>query len=399
LPSFLLTIDVEDWFQVENLRPWIPFSTWDSRELRVEANVHKLLDLFDGVKLESGNEKFKARSSNLEGRNSFAPSFDSMDSTDSKDPKDSIDSNPPPITIKVRGTFFVLGWIAKRLPHLVREIAKRGHEVASHGQSHRMCNGLAESDLYNELGDSKHLLEDITGTEVAGFRAPNFSVDDRVLSALQKSGYRYDSSYNNFSLHGRYGQIRLNGNRCGIAHELSSDFFELPISNLPFLSVPMLGAFSFRQFRSGFATSDYARGQGAGRFESAAYTAVCEHCERPATPPSGVRRGYETTYRHFPLPWGGGAYFRLMPLSIFAMGVRFILRKEGAYIFYMHPWEIDFGQPKVKQASPGSRFKHYKNIATTEAKLKRLIGRFADCRFVACKDYVNDGARLTVQGK
>jgi polysaccharide deacetylase family protein (PEP-CTERM system associated) len=240
----------------------------------------------------------------------------------------------------------VLGWIAKRLPHLVREIATRGHEVASHGSSHRMCNGLPDSELRSELSGSKHLLEDIIGTEVAGFRAPNFSVDDRVLSVLQETGYRYDSSYNNFSLHGRYGKISLNGNRCGIAHKLTDDFFELPPSNLPFLLVPILGTFNFRQFR------------------------------------------------HFPLPWGGGAYFRFMPLLIFTMGVRSILNSTGAYIFYMHPWEIDPGQPKVKQASPASRFKHYKNIATTEAKLKKLIGSFADCRFVACRNYIEENACL-----
>jgi polysaccharide deacetylase family protein (PEP-CTERM system associated) len=247
---------------------------------------------------------------------------------------------------KVRCTFFTLGWIAKRLPHLVREIATRGHEVASHGQSHRMCNGLADSDLRSELGDSKHLLEDITGTEVAGFRAPNFSIDDRVLSILQESGYRYDSSYNNFSLHGRYGKISLNGNRAGIAHKLSNDFFELPISNLPLFAFPILG--------------------------------ILAH------------------YRHFVIPFGGGAYFRLMPLSMFTMGVRSILKKEAAYVFYMHPWEIDAGQPKVEQASRFSRFKHYKNIETTEAKLETLIESFADCRFAACKDYVTDGARKRV---
>jgi polysaccharide deacetylase family protein (PEP-CTERM system associated) len=333
LSSFLLTIDVEDWFQVENLRPWMPFSTWDSRELRVEANVHKLLDLFDGVKPDAGN-------SNLEARDSLAPPLDSTDPTD---------STQPSAVKKVRCTFFILGWIAKRLPHLVREIATRGHEVASHGQSHRMCNGLADSDLRSELGDSKHLLEDITGTEVAGFRAPNFSIDDRVLSILQESGYRYDSSYNNFSLHGRYGKISLNGNRAGIAHKLSNDFFELPISNLPLFSFPILG-----------------------------------------------NLGILAHYRHFVIPFGGGAYFRLMPLTMFIMGVRSILKKEAAYVFYMHPWEIDAGQPKVEQASRFSRFKHYKNIETTEAKLEMLIESFADCRFAACKDYVTDGARKRV---
>jgi polysaccharide deacetylase family protein (PEP-CTERM system associated) len=337
MPSFLLTIDVEDWFQVENLRPWMPFSTWDSRELRVEANVHKLLDLFDGVKPDAGSRKSEARSSKLERSNSPAPSLDPTDSTQ------------PSAVKKVRCTFFTLGWIAKRLPHIVREIATRGHEVASHGQSHRMCNGLADSDLRSELGDSKHLLEDITGTEVAGFRAPNFSIDDRVLSLLQESGYRYDSSYNNFSLHGRYGKISLNGNRAGIAHKLSNDFFELPISNLPLFVFPILG-----------------------------------------------NLGILAHYRHFVIPFGGGAYFRLMPLSMFTMGVRSILKKEAAYVFYMHPWEIDAGQPNVEQASLFSRFKHYTNIETTEAKLEMLIESFADCRFAACKDYVNDGARKGV---
>jgi len=330
LPSFLLTIDVEDWFQVENLRPWMPFSTWDSRELRVEANVHKLLDLFDGVKLN-------------------APNPGCINPENPVNPVGKFSSFVPrskPTNRSPCATFFVLGWIAKRLPHLVREIATRGHEVASHGQSHRMCNGLADSDLRSELGDSKHLLEDITGTEVAGFRAPNFSIDDRVLSILQESGYRYDSSYNNFSLHGRYGKISLNGNRAGIAHKLSNDFFELPISNLPLFAFPILG-----------------------------------------------NLGILAHYRHFVIPFGGGAYFRLMPLTMFTMGVRSILKKEAAYVFYMHPWEIDAGQPKVEQASLFSRFKHYKNIETTEAKLEMLIESFAGCRFAACKDYVTDGAR------
>jgi peptidoglycan-N-acetylglucosamine deacetylase len=348
LPSFLLTIDVEDWFQVENLRPWIPFSTWDSRELRVEANVHKLLDLFDDAKLDDGSWKLEARSSNLEGRNSFAPSFDSMDSTDSKDPKDSIDPTdptPPPTTKKVRCTFFILGWIAKRLPHLVREIATRGHEVASHGSSHRMCNGLPDSELRSELSGSKHLLEDIIGTQVAGFRAPNFSIDDRVLSVLQEVGYRYDSSYNNFSLHGRYGKISLNGNRCGIAHKLPSDFFELPISNLPLFSFPTLR-----------------------------------------------NLGNLAHLKHLFLPWGGGAYFRLMPLTVFRQGVKSILSRDHAYLFYMHPWEVDPGQPRVGAANLGRRFRHYTNLDNAMQKLKDFTRDFDFCRFLSCRGYLDSQA-------
>jgi polysaccharide deacetylase family protein (PEP-CTERM system associated) len=353
MPSFLLTIDVEDWFQVENLRPWMPFSTWDSRDLRVEANVHKLLDLFDGVKLNASNPECINPENPVNPVGKYLGPARSADSTDAVVPPTS--NTQPSAVKKVRCTFFTLGWIAKRLPHLVREIAARGHEVASHGSSHQMCSGLAESDLRSELAGSKQLLEDITGAEVAGFRAPNFSIDDRVLTVLQESGYRYDSSYNNFSLHGRYGKINLDGNRVGIAHRIADDFIEIPVSNLSFRN-PL----SFQLSAS-----------------------------------SGKRNGEHG----FVLPWGGGAYFRLMPLSMFTMGVRSILKKEGAYIFYMHPWEIDPGQPRVGQASLFSRFKHYKNIETTEAKLKMMIERFADYRFVACKNYINDDARLTVQGK
>jgi peptidoglycan-N-acetylglucosamine deacetylase len=342
LPSFLLTIDVEDWFQVENFRHWIPFSTWDSRELRVEANVNRLLDLFDSFKLpkfqaEDGRapcsvhpEPSPLKDNPVNPAGKFSGSAPRSNPTNSTNPKS-------PTNRSLRATFFVLGWIAKRLPHLVRKIATRGHEVASHGFNHQMCNRLSEEELINDLTDSKRLLEDITGTEVAGFRAPNFSVDDCVLSVLQEVGYGYDSSYNNFTLHGRYGKISSNGNRAGIVHRIADNFFELPISNLPFFSFPTLG--------------------------------TC-------------------TVRHFPLPWGGGAYFRLMPLSLFTTGVRSILKKKGAYAFYMHPWEIDLKQPRFQQASLSSKLKHYTNLSTMHAKLRRLIGEFAYCRFLTCKDYI-----------
>jgi polysaccharide deacetylase family protein (PEP-CTERM system associated) len=254
-----------------------------------------------------------------------------------------VDRAPSP---SIRCTFFILGWLAERLPGLVREIAGRGHEVASHGSSHRLCRPLSDAELRAELGDSKRLLEDITGAEAAGFRAPNFSVDDRVLALIQEAGYRYDSSYNSFGLHGRYGKISLNGQpRAGVAYELSDNFFELPVSNLPLSSISTLGILGtlahFRQFN------------------------------------------------HFPLPWSGGAYFRLLPLGLFQAGVRSILEADGAYLFYMHPWEVDPGQPRVRKAGPAARFKHYTHLKKTEGKLRKLIQRFGDCRFTTCREYLN----------
>jgi hypothetical protein len=228
---FLITLDVEDWFQVENLRPWNPYSVWDRRELRVEANVNRLLDLFDSFKLPSPPAS--------RPRCCFQP-----DPVDPVNPvRSSLDHAP--CTVRrgpfISATFFVLGWLAERLPGLVREIAARGHEVASHGRSHRLCRPLADAELRAELGGSKRLLEDITGAEAAGFRAPNFSVDDRVLALIREAGYRYDSSYNSFSLHGRYGRISLNGGRMGLARRVADDFFELPVSNLPLSYLSTLG--------------------------------------------------------------------------------------------------------------------------------------------------------------
>jgi polysaccharide deacetylase family protein (PEP-CTERM system associated) len=230
-------------------------------------------------------------------------------------------------TKKVRTTFFVLGWIAERLPHLVREIHSRGHEIASHGYSHNLCNQQSHADLNHELIDSKKMLEDITGSRVLGFRAPNFSIDDDTLKIVEDCGYLYDSSYNSFGLHSRYGQITLNGHcKKGIAHKISENFFELPISNL----------------------------------------ILMDHT--------------------FPL--GGGGYFRLIPFSIFKVGVNSILKKDSAYLFYAHPWEIDPNQPKVTKASLNYRFRHYTNLQKTRSKLTSLLESFQFCSFMNCSEYL-----------
>jgi polysaccharide deacetylase family protein (PEP-CTERM system associated) len=177
---FLLTIDVEDWFQVENFKKYIPFSSWSSYELRVEKNTHRILDLLD-----SASFKFQVSS------------------------------------LKISATFFVLGWLAERLPHLVREIHSRGHEVASHGYCHNLCNEQSHEDLKADLCDSKSLLEDIIGNQVYGYRAPSFAINNDILKIIEDCGYLYDSSYNSFSMHGRYGQVSLSRNgTTGIAFRI-----------------------------------------------------------------------------------------------------------------------------------------------------------------------------------
>jgi len=293
--TILITIDVEDWFQVENFKKYIPFSTWSSYEFRVEKNTHRLLDLFDSF-------------------------------------------NPQPAALKrhahkVRCTFFILGWLAERLPHLVREIQARGHEVASHGFDHNLCTEESNHRLKQDLLDSKKLLEDIISAPVTGFRAPSFSIRNDILKVIEGCGYLYDSSFNSFAMHDRYGKLLLNSDtKKGISYQFSKNFFEVPISNLG-LQNPFSGSFT--------------------------------------------------------LPWGGGAYFRLIPFSIFKRGVNNILKKENAYLFYMHPWEIDPDQPRVHKASSSCKFRHYINLKKTFLKLTRFIEHFGQCRFVSCRQYLD----------
>ncbi|MCF8063128.1 MAG: DUF3473 domain-containing protein [Deltaproteobacteria bacterium] len=292
-PSILLTIDVEDWFQVENFKSCIPYTAWSSCELRVERNTHGLLDLLDSVEV--------------------AP------------------SGPTPVPGTPKATFFVLSWIAERLPGLVREICARGHEVGSHGCTHELCSLQSPEGLWDELTRSKKTLEDISGTPISGFRAPSFSISERILERVRDAGYRYDSSYNSFNLHGRYGRLghRKRSNGRGDLMEPVEGLYELPISN--------------------------------------------------------VHLGRST------VPWGGGAYFRLIPERLFRSGVRFILRSENAYVMYLHPWEIDPDQPRVKQASPTRRFRHYSNLGKTRSRIAGLITSFSHLSFLSCSDYINAG--------
>ncbi|HEX4629253.1 MAG TPA: polysaccharide deacetylase family protein [Gemmatimonadales bacterium] len=155
--THVLSIDVEDWFQVENYAQAIPREQWPRCELRVADNVRRLLDLLGAA--------------------------------------------------DVRATFFVLGWLAARLPDLVRDIALAGHEIASHGWSHAPIWTLSERAFFDEVSRSRALLEDLSGQPVIGYRAPTFSVTRPTRWALQllrRAGYRYDSSI--FPVrHDRYG--------------------------------------------------------------------------------------------------------------------------------------------------------------------------------------------------
>jgi polysaccharide deacetylase family protein (PEP-CTERM system associated) len=221
----------------------------------------------------------------------------------------------------------VLGWIAEKVPGLVREIHARGHEIASHGYFHKLAGMHAPNELKRDLSDSKKFLEDLTGFPVNGYRALSFSVNPQVLELVEECGYTYDSSLNSFSVNPRYGSLNLSKrHRKGIAYRVTGNLHELPISNARIFG-----------------------------------------CAMPA---------------------GGGAYFRLIPFPLFLWMARSLVKSEGAYLFYMHPWELDPGQPRVQGVSPFSMLRHYSNLHKTMAMLSRLVECLRGCVLIGCERYL-----------
>jgi polysaccharide deacetylase family protein (PEP-CTERM system associated) len=272
-----LTVDVEDYFHVSAFSDSINRSDWNDHTLRVERNTHRLLDLFD----EHG----------------------------------------------ARATFFVLGWVAKRVNSLVREIASRGHEVACHGYSHQLVYEQSPELFREETLRSKTLLEDIVQLPVRGYRAASYSITARSLWALDilaEAGFEYDSSI--FPVrHDRYGMPDAPRFPYQLTTPNGQLLVEFPLSTASFL-------------------------------------------------------GYR-------LPMAGGGYFRLYPYPLTRAGLRQINNKAGKpFIFYLHPWEIDIDQPRIT-ASWLSRFRHYNNLGKCEARLHKLMSEF---QFTTSRDVLRD---------
>ncbi|HLQ22511.1 MAG TPA: XrtA system polysaccharide deacetylase [Gemmatimonadales bacterium] len=200
----VLTFDIEEWFQVENLRAVFPRASWEDRPRRVVQSTRAVLDL-----LESHG---------------------------------------------VRATFFVLGWVAERNPGLVRDIVAGRHEVACHGYGHVLPMQLTEREFRDDVTRGRQALEDITGAPVVGYRAPSFSISERHLAILAEYGFRYDSSFHPFSLHRRYGRLAQLGARLrpGI-HRTEDGLIELalPVERFGAASFPVSGGGYFRVLPAG----------------------------------------------------------------------------------------------------------------------------------------------------
>lgn len=190
-----LSIDVEDWFNVRNMRDFVHESEWDSQELRVNIGIKYILH-------------------ELEIRN-------------------------------IKATFFILGWIAERCPGLVKEISQKGHEICSHGYAHTPIDLLDKNSFELDLNKSIDVLESISGKVIKGFRAPSFSITKETFWAfkiLKKCGIEYDSSV--FSIaHPDYGIKDFTTKITQI-----DSIIEVPLSkgNLYGFKIPVCGGGYFR---------------------------------------------------------------------------------------------------------------------------------------------------------
>jgi polysaccharide deacetylase family protein (PEP-CTERM system associated) len=218
---------------------------------------------------------------------------------------------------RVHGTFFVLGWVAERSPAMVRRIAAQGHEIACHGFAHQLVYRQSESEFRAETLRAKSFLEDLIGEPVLGYRAASFSVTPASLWALDvliDLGFRYDSSV--FPIHHDiYGLPGANPEPNHLSAPSGRTLIEFPMSTAKFLGVPV--------------------------------------------------------------PVSGGGYFRILPYWLTRAGLRQINeRLARPFTFYVHPWELDPQQPRIR-VGWFSRFRHYTNLTRCEARLRRLLGEFA----------------------
>lgn len=258
-----LSVDVEDWFQVGAFERTISRSDWDTLPCRVEANTDAVLAMF----AEQG----------------------------------------------VHGTFFTLGWVAKRFPALIQRIVAGGHEVASHGWDHVRVFTMTPEQFADDLVRTRKTLEDASGGAVTGYRAPSFSFDARTPWAhavLADAGYAYSSSVAPV-VHDHYGWPG------------TPRFAYRPVEGSALVELPVTTA------------------RLAGRTLAA----------------------------------GGGGFFRLLPYAFSRWAVSQVNRAGEPAIFYFHPWEIDCNQPRVKSAPLRSRLRHYTNIHAMAPKLRRFLSQ------------------------
>ena len=263
MPTCVFSVDVEDWFHILDVPSTPAMSEWNQLPSRVEKNFTRLLDIFSEH--------------------------------------------------QVQVTCFFLAWVGLRFPHLVKEAAARGHEIASHGYGHRLVYQQSRDEFYDDVHRARLLLEDIAGGPVVGYRAPGFSTTEDTpwfFEALSEAGYQYDSSV--FPAPRGHGGMR-DGRREPHHVGQGSGLVELPITVAEFMGKPMC--------------------------------------------------------------FFGGGYLRLFPYWLIKSKAREVLSEGRPVVFYIHPREIDPAHPRLPM-SASRRFKTYINLEGTEAKVRHVLRDF-----------------------
>jgi polysaccharide deacetylase family protein (PEP-CTERM system associated) len=261
----VLTVDVEEYFQVEAFSKYIEKKDWENYPFRVDEPTVRLLDILDSY--------------------------------------------------RVKGTFFVLGWLAERNPDLVKKIFDAGHEIASHGYEHTMVTKMTPEGFRKDIRKSKQILENIMKSSVQGYRAPTFSIVEKTSWAydiLLDEGFHYSSSVFP-TRHDRYGWPKFGFHPRIMARNGKDVLWEIP------MSVGMIGPFR--------------------------------------------------------IPFGGGGYLRAYPLFLSKILVNNIVKRKQPLMVYVHPWELDEQLPRVS-APFFTRLRHYHGIYNMKNKMKYLLSEF-----------------------
>ncbi|HET9364059.1 MAG TPA: XrtA system polysaccharide deacetylase [Candidatus Angelobacter sp.] len=284
LLTHILSVDVEDYFQVEAFAGQVSRESWDSFPSRVVANTQRVLDLFDAH--------------------------------------------------QAKGTFFFVGWVAARFPHLVREVQSRGHELACHSYWHRTVYSLSEKEFREDTRQAKRAIEDASGMAVKGYRAPSWSITKNCLWALDilvEEGFTYDSSI----------------------YPIHHDLYGVP---------------------------------GAKRFP---YMHKCGNGLELLEFPPATLRFLATNF-----PVAGGGYLRIFPAAYTELAFQTFEKNYGErVVVYLHPWELDPEQPRI--AGPlKSRLRHYTNLRRMETKVGAVLKRHKFARFsdVLAKEEVDSAS-------
>lgn len=255
-----MTVDVEDYFHVSAFDSVIDPNEWSNITPRVGDNTHRLIDLF--------NEN------------------------------------------NVKATFFTLGWVAKHCPDVIKRIVDEGHELASHGTNHRRNTAMTKEQVFQDIKESKDILEQTSGKPIIGYRAPSFSIDktnEYVFDILVELGFKYSSSTYPIK-HDLYGVPEWPR----FIHQRPEGITEIPV---------------------------------------------------PTLDKGDTNKGI-----------GGGGFFRLYPYWLSKRRIDTYLKENNQpYNFYFHPWEIDANQPRVANAPFKSKLRHYVNLHAMEKKLVMLM--------------------------